>query len=103
MKTEAEIRSLIDDCRLIGSFALAAGTDEVGIKGIICMTTSDSNDEADLVEIMDRLCRMACAECEKCAMGLEPEKINGYWRHGHDLCRAAATHERISVFESESR
>jgi hypothetical protein len=56
--------------------------------------------EEEFVEMMDRLLRLACEECEKCAMGQEPEKINGFWRHGHDLCKAPLTHDRVEQLET---
>lgn len=69
--------------------------------GILFRAAKPAMTENERVEVMDRLCRLAVAECEKCAMGLEPEKINGFWRHGHDFCRAGETHERISVIDND--
>ena len=57
-----------------------------------------SDEEADQI---NRLCRLAAAECMKCSMGEEPRNFSGYWRHGHDLCAAAKTHERITDLERE--
>ena len=51
------------------------------------------------MDMMNRLCELACAECHKCAMGLEPERVDGYWRHGHDLCLSPGTHDRMDAVE----
>ena len=58
--------------------------------------------EEEFVSMINRLCELACAECGSCAMGLEPECVNGFYRHhGHDLCPAAETHKRMDALEAE--
>jgi hypothetical protein len=61
----------------------------------------DKRTENELVEMMDRLLRLACEECPKCAEFLEPIKVAGYWRHRHDLCRAPSTHDRVSELDAQ--
>ena len=58
--------------------------------------------EDEFVSMMNRLFGLACAECATCSMGLEPECVNGFYRHrGHDLCLAAKTHARMAVLEAD--
>ena len=66
--------------------------------------------EEDFVALMNGLFAIACAECPKCAMGLQPELVDGFWRHGgvpdlnirgHMLCLAAKTHDKMESIEAE--
>lgn len=59
--------------------------------------------EEEFIEMMDRLCRLACAECPLCRIGLEPFKGSRHrWGHpGSGKCLAADTHDRIEALERE--